>query len=247
MAIRGSADVAFFLVGGFDILGYQTQIDDAHEALIEESHTLGDSWREQSYVGVRQADFSQDGFYDDVAAGNHEALSTGPGISRVLCYGQAGTATGAPFTGYAGAMQIRYERIVARGVLHKARATYRGSGVVDVGKILWTHKGTATSSTNAGPIDNTVSTTLGGAGFFQLSAFASAALATAVLARVQHSSDNITYADLVSFAAATAAPTAQRSQLGAAVTVERYVRMAASYQGGAAPTTATMFVGFARY
>ena len=245
MAIRGSADVSFFLVGGFDILGYQTQIEDAHEALLEESHTLGDAWREQSYVGVRQADFSQDGFYDDAVNANHDALSTGPGVSRVLCYGPAGTATGAPFTGYAGAMQIRYERIVSRAALHKARATYRGSGRVDEGKVLWTHKATTTSSTNSGPIDNTASTTGGGAGYFQLSAYASAVLSTSVLARVQHSSDNITYADLISFTAATAAPTAQRVETTAVV--ERYVRMAASYGGGAAPATAVMFVGFARY
>lgn len=244
MSIRGSADVAFFLLGGYDILGYQTEISDAHEALLEESHTLGDAWREQSYVGVRQADFSQDGFYDDAVNANHDALSTGPGVSRVLCYGPAGTATGAPFTGYAGAMQVDYDRIVSRGALHKARATYRGSGRVDEGKILWTHKGTNTSSTNSGAIDTSVSTT-GGVGYFQLSSFTSAALATGVLARVQHSSDNVTFADLISFTAAAAAPTAQRIETTAVV--ERWLRMAASYQGGAAPATAVLFVGFARY
>ena len=66
MAIRGSADVAFFLLGGYDILGTITQIDDRAEALLEETHALGDAWREQSFVGVRQSEISQDGFYDDV-------------------------------------------------------------------------------------------------------------------------------------------------------------------------------------
>ena len=232
------------LLGGYDILGYQTQIEDSHEAILEESHTLGDAWREQAYVGVRQADFSQDGFYDDAANANHDALSTGPGVSRVLCLGLGGTATGARFTGYAGAMQVNYHRMVSRGALHKARATYRGNGVVDEGRILWTLKGTAASSTNSGSVDAGASST-GGAGYLQVTSFTSAALATAILARVQHSSDDVTFADLISFTAATAAPAAQRIQTTAVV--ERYLRMAASYQGGAAPTTATMFVGFARY
>lgn len=241
---RGSADCAFFLLGGYDILGYQTQIEDLHEALLEESHTLGDAWREQSYVGVRQADFSQEGFYDDAVNANHDALSTGPGVSRVLCFGPAGTATGAPFTGYTGAMEIQYQRMVSRGALHKARATYRGSGKVDEGKILWTHKGTVASSTNSGSIDAGASST-GGAAYFQLSSFTSAVNATGVRARVQHSSDDVTFADLVTFTVATAAPYGERIETTA--TVERYLRMAASYQGGAAPTTAVMFVGFKRY
>lgn len=247
MTVRGAADVAFLLYGGYDVLGDVTQIADSHEALIEETHALGDAWRKQAFVGVAQSEITQDGFYNDAVNGVHERLSTGPGVAQVLCYGAAGTATGAEFVGYSG-MQVNYKRMVSRGALHKAQATYRGSGKVDTGKILWTHKAlTATSATNSGSIDNTVSSTRGGAGYFQLSNFAGAVNATAVLARVQHSSDNITFADLISFTAATAAPAAQRSELGSTVVVERYVRMATSYQGGAAPASAAMFVGFARY
>ena len=80
----------------------------------------------------------------------------------------------------------------------------------------------------------------------QLVSFTSGALATGVRTRVQHSSDDITYADLVTFTVATAAPFAQRATVASGTAIEAYLRMATSYQGGAT-AQATMFVGFARY
>ncbi len=248
MTVRGSADVASLIIDGIDILGTVTEITDKVSALTEETHTLGDAWVENKFVGVRRFEITQSGFYDDAALSAHAALSTGPGnSSRVLTYQPAGTATGAPFKGMS-AVQVDYSVEMSRGALHKAVASYLGGAAArsDEGKVLWTLKALgADSSTAGGSIDNTVSSSFGGAGYFQLTAFTSGALATAVLARVQHSSDNVTFADLISFTAATAAPVGQRIALGSTVVVERYTRMATSYTGGSS-AQATMFVGFAR-
>ena len=247
MTVHGAADVASLLVDGYNILGTVTEIDDKQEALTEQTNTLGDAWEEHKFVGVRRAQIAQRGFYDDDALSVHAALATGPGnSSRVLTYQPAGTATGAPFKGMK-AVQVDYAVEPGRAVLHKAVANYMSNGRFDEGKVLWTHKAfQADSSTNSGAIDHGASSLVGGAGYFQLTVFTSGANATAMLCRVQHSSDDVTYADLIAFTGATAAPVGQRSELGSTVVVERYVRMATSFQGGAS-AKAEFFVGFARY
>src|SRR3990167_7920980 len=133
MPNRGSGDVAFFLIGGRDVLGTLTEItDNGVEAILEETHTFGDTWREFTPVGIRFAEMAQSGFFDDAAGSVHDALTTGPGVGRVLVYGIGGTATGAQFVGWANAMQVNYHRIVNREELHKAQASYRTNGPVDL-------------------------------------------------------------------------------------------------------------------
>ena len=248
MVVRSDADVSFFLVGGYDVLGTLTSVRDKMEALTEESHTLGDSWVENLYTGIRKSEINQEGFYDDAANSVHEQLQSGLTLSRVLCYGLEGTATGAQFIGYAGALQISYEKVLTRGALHKARADYRPAGRVDTGRLLRPQNPTTASGVAGSPIDNTVSSTNGGAGYLQLVSFASAALATGLQVAVQHSSDNITYANLATFTSVTATtPTAERIANAAGVVVERYLRANSSFIGGAAGASAIYMVGYARY
>lgn len=240
MTLRGSADVAFLLLGGYDILGTVTELNDQLEAVLEESHGLGDAWREFSFVGLRQAELSQEGFYDDAVGSVHDALSTGPGVSRVLVYGVGGTATGAPFIGYEGAMQVNYERIVSRGELHKARAEYRGHGTVEHGSLIRTYKvHTATGATTGTPLDNGASST-GGAGYFAYNATAGEANV-----RMLHSADNITYATLFTFTKTASGRGAERLTTTGAI--ERYVAMDVTTATATGAITAlNSFMGLAR-
>ena len=242
MPIRNSADVAFFLIGGFDVLGSLTQIEDSEEAILEPSHTLGDLWEEHTFVGVRKAEISQEGFYNDDVASVHDALSTGPGISRVLCYGVAGTATGAQFIGWEGAMQVNYERIIGREVLHKARATYRTNGAVEQhGRLVRMYGAhSATGRTTGTPLDGAASSS-GGVGYFQWNATAGE-----VNARLLHSSDNITYATLFTFAK-TVANSRGAERLTTTGIIERYT--AADYTTASATgsiAALNSFMGLAR-
>lgn len=141
----GSDDVGFFLVDGYDVLGYTTQVEPLIEAMIEETHALGDAWVEQTFVGLRKASFSQQGFYDDAAGASNEALVSKEGTSRILCIGLEGNTIGKKFIGFNGAMQAKYERQASRGALHKANASYEGDGQVDEGVIL--HGQTAETAT----------------------------------------------------------------------------------------------------
>ena len=92
---------------------------------VDWSDTLGDLYEEHSFIGVRTATLSQEGFFEDGAGSAHEALTTGPGVSRVLCYGLEGSATGtgAGFEGWAGAVEVGWKARPARGGLTKALAS----------------------------------------------------------------------------------------------------------------------------
>lgn len=139
----GSDQVAFFLISGLDVVGCLTEFEDKREARTEETHTLGDSWVEHTAVGARQSEITQSGFYDDAAGSIHDALSSGPGATSVLCFGLEGTATGAAFSGYSQGVQVDYQRQAERDALTKAKATYRAAGPVEEGKVLvsWSKPG----------------------------------------------------------------------------------------------------------
>ena len=59
-----------------DISNYITEFSGLNiEAVLQESHAFGDSWKEQLYTGFRMAaDITVKGFYDDVAATGPNAL-----------------------------------------------------------------------------------------------------------------------------------------------------------------------------
>ena len=246
MARRGSADVAFVLMSGWDVRGTLTAMAESKEAVIEQTDTLGDTWQEHSYVGVRRGTLQVDGFFDDNmgtsadAVPGHGALTTGPGTAKVLCYGLDGTATGAEFVGWSSGMQAAYTCLAERGALHKVRANFQTAGPIDVGKILRTWKvHTATGDATDAPVDWAVSTT-GGAAYLQYSASAGEANI-----RVLHSSDNITYATLFTFTKTASGRSAER--LTTTGVIERYtaVGVTTASATGAIAALNTM-VGLAR-
>src|SRR5262245_61042687 len=136
MANYGSDQVAFFLIGGYDLLGVTTRLEDEIERVLEETTTLGVAWQAEAPVGVQRATFKQNGYYDAAANASNDALVALNGSQRVLMWGVAGNAIGRPFTGAAGAIEAVYQRVIARLALYKANAEYRIAGRVEEGVIL---------------------------------------------------------------------------------------------------------------
>ncbi|MBF8255132.1 MAG: hypothetical protein HW375_39 [Anaerolineales bacterium] len=245
MARYGSADVGFFLVGGYDLLGYQISLNPKKARETEETHTLGDSWVETELTGIRSAEFTQDGFFDDVAGGNNEALVANAD-ERVMMLALEGNTIGKKFIGFAGALQVDYERKASRGALHKASAAYKGSGAVEEGVIL--HGQTAESATSgntegASSVDNGASSANGGSAYLEVPALTLGGF-TNFAPKVRHSADDVTYADLVSFTVVTASPAAERKTV--AGTVNRHLAISWAYGGAGAGQSATFAIGFMR-
>lgn len=102
------------------------------EAILEESHAVGDSWREVLYTGFRQAnEITMGGFYDDAAASGPHALfgqATDLGAERVMKL-NFGTTNAYPKFDYI----IRsYNRTPTRGQLTRFEAVLAISGAITV-------------------------------------------------------------------------------------------------------------------
>lgn len=195
MAKRNPADVAFVMVGGRSIGGDLTAFEDKVEAILEQSEALGDAWTKQSYTGLRTANLSIEGFYDDRQGGVHDALNTSADLAPSIVYTLEGSTYGAGFVGYAAGARATYEQQFSLGSLVKVKAEFKTQGAVDYGKQLWyPHVAASTGATTGAAIDNGVETT-GGAGYLQYNATDGEANI-----RILHSSDNLTFSTLFTFA-----------------------------------------------
>lgn len=98
-----------------------------------------------------------------------------------------------------------------------------GAAQCNVGaELLTSHHPLAasTDTTASSSVDGGASTTTGGVGYLEVTAFNG----TDITVKVQDSADNVTFADLLSFTAVTAANSKERKALSAGATVRRYTR-----------------------
>lgn len=245
MAKYGSDQVAFFLVDGYSLLGSTTDITEDKEAMTEDTTVLGSAWAAEEATGLRKAHVEQKGFYDDAALGVNAALVSSVGVSRVMCYGFEGNVKGKKFVGFAGALQVAFERVASRGELHKANAKYKGNGAVEDGTILHVlaTQSVASGNSQATSHDSGAGSANGGSAYLQLCGLTLGGYTNAPV-WVQHSVDNVTFTDLVAFTPATVAPSAQRVTV--AGTVNRYLAMRWALAGAGSGPSMTWMIGFYR-
>ena len=116
-----------------DLTQYITEFDGL-ELLAEtqESHTMGDSWAEEAFTGLRRVSpIKIGGFYDDVAASGPHALlgnTTDIGAERVIKL-NFGTTNAYPKVDV---IVKRYSRKPVRGELTKFEAEFIPTGAVTV-------------------------------------------------------------------------------------------------------------------
>ena len=109
-------------INGFDV-----------EAMMEESHTFGDSWVENLFTGLRKAnEITLKGFYADTAATGFDVIFNDPGNtktsgsgSRTFSIGWGGSKTSTV------EVYIKnYRRLPSRGTLTKAEVVLSPTGAV---------------------------------------------------------------------------------------------------------------------
>ncbi|MDP3717093.1 MAG: hypothetical protein Q8T13_04905 [Acidobacteriota bacterium] len=222
MAKYGGKDVPFILVDGFNLLA--SKVFDVNvpepEAVLEETTGVGDSWLEHLPVGLRKATMSQNGLFDDAADGQNAAFNEQQATSRIVCTGVEGNTIGKRFTGLQGAFGAKYTRAGSRGGLHKASVVYTLTGQVDEGVILQhlTAKTADWDTEGADSVDNGASSANGLVGYQHVTALSGF---SGFVGKIRHSADDVTYADLITFANVTAAPAKERAT--AAGTVNRHL------------------------
>ena len=238
MAKYGAKDVGFFLVDGYNLIGVSTSLADSTSAEMEETTGLGDRWAEQPATGVRSAEPTADGFYDDASVSVNAALSGNEATSRVVCYAYESNTIHKAMVGHEGTFGGTYTRTATRDELTKASASWTVSGQKDNGMIMHA-LGSETATGTGGAANNDASTSSGAVGYLQVTV--KAGTSPTLDAKLRHSADNSTYADLLSFTQATDV-TAER--VTASGTVNQYV-LASWTHGGTSPEF-TFMVGFAR-
>lgn len=244
MATYDASDIGFLLVDGYSILPRTGTLTSKVTATMDDITPLGVEYSEAAYGGLKTGEFTHSGFYDDATNSTNDAFNEQNGESRVICLAPEGNTIGKAMTGLGGAYQSAYERVATKGQIHRANGSFTVSGDVDEGVILHALGAeTAADDTQGSSVDNGASSANGGAGYLQVSALTLGGY-TNVAVKIQHSDDDTTYTDLVSFTAVTAAPTAERKAVTG--TVKEYLAAAWSFTGSGSSPSVTFMCGFAR-
>ena len=151
-----------------------------------------------------------------------------------------GSAVGSDFAGLI-AKEADYNVTASTGSAITSNASFSGTAGVggEFGEMLTAFDDTHSSATDGTAIDNSASSASGGAGYAHFLSLGSGS----VVVKIEHSSDNVTWADLITFSTigTSDVPTAERSEVTG--TVNRYVRVSSS----GTFTNAVIAVGFARF
>jgi len=237
MAVFGSPDVGFVLLGGRSIAGDLTEIQDSFEVVLEETTPLGASDDTWASVGVRKYEGTLSGIYSDSGILTaFESTAVQP-----LMYALEGNTIGNEFVGI-DAIRAVITRQATRDALHRLEASFKASTRMDKGVILSTHAARATASTTAG-VDNAAATTAGGVAYLGASVLALGGY-TNVVITVEDSANNSSFATIGTFTAITAVPASQRLEITG--TIRRYTRTLATFNGSGSSESVTSAVGLAR-
>src|SRR5512139_4081615 len=74
MAKYASKDVGFALIGSYSMLGATSTFDDAVSLKLNETYSLGESDETYWSSGAKQTEITQEGWFDDVVLGWHNAF-----------------------------------------------------------------------------------------------------------------------------------------------------------------------------
>jgi hypothetical protein len=210
------------IVGAYDLSGYfrEATVNAETEAL--ETTTFGVGAK--TYVaGLTDGSIELAGLYSGGEAEVHDRFKTRVGTEdNLVTYAPEGLALGNPVT-LEGALQSTYSVKSTVGGLVEVTATLQAmsklGGSLDLnGKSLQALTA-VTAAGNGVAVDNAALSSNGGIGFLHVIAFTG----TDATIKIQHSADDVTYADLLTFTAATGL-TSERKQSLAGVTVNRYLR-----------------------
>jgi len=220
----------------FNSVSASTSIDTA------ETSAFGTSAK--SYVvGHRDGTVSLSGMFEATASvGTDQFFSStiGSATKLKLIVAPEGHSNGA------GAIMLQaddtsYEVSSAIADIVQASAEFQSTDAVEHGKIL-SSGSTVTATGNGTGVDNTTSSLNGGAGF--LSVPVNTRNGT-IAVKIQHSADNSTFADLVTFTTVTSTQkTSQRVEVASGTTVNRYLRV--NYTVAGSTGSATPVVAFTR-
>jgi len=233
------------MLNGYDLTSYFNSASSTDEVEAPETTTFGSASR--TFIkGIKEGTVTLEGLWsgatDEVDAIFHAALSSDSNITTTI--GPEGAAVGRRAV-LLNANETSYEVTGGIGDLVAVSAELQASGTVgglDRG-VLLAAKASITATGAQSSVDNSASSANGGVAHLHVTGNSRDGACTI---KVQHSADNSTWADLVTFTNTVASTvTSQRTEVAAGTTVNRYLRANVTTFGGSTGSL-TITVGFAR-
>jgi len=229
-------------INEFDFSTYFNDVSASTSVDTAETSAFGTSAKTY-VVGHRDGTISLSGMFEGTASVGTDAFfatALGSATKNKIIVAPQGNSVAA------GAIMLvaddtSYEVSSAIADIVQASAEFQSTDAVEHGKIL--SSGSTVSATGNGTgVDNTTSSSNGGAGF--LSVPVNTRNGT-IGVKVQHSADNSTFADLVSFTTVTSTQkTSERVEVASGTTINRYLRVVYTVAGSSG--SATPVVAFTR-
>jgi hypothetical protein len=237
--IHGKSTVV--LCNQFDLSSYFNEASASRSVETAETTTFG-SGAKTYIVGLQDGTLSLTGLFDGAADAVDEELTgvLGSNAGMVISVAPAGTlAIGSRVLSLTGKL-TSYEVSSPVGDVVSASSEFQADE--GIGNAVSLHALSAeTATTSSASVDNAASTSNGG--FATLHVSANTINNNSVF-KVQHSADNSTWADLVTFSTvATTVKTAERVEVASATTVNRYIRSTFTTSGTG---SITYHINFAR-
>lgn len=240
---------AALLLDGYSLTGFARSAQAEPTQEILDASTFGLASRAK-LPGLKHGTFSAEMFYDtttatgswDIIKGKFGAQTPGVPAPATINFGPNGFALGAQIAMlYANTVKAEPKMVFGDLTMAMLTAEAEEDGV-DFGVSLHALSVETDVSSDGAAVDNATSSANGGVGALHVTAIAGAA--PSVVFKVQHSTDNSTWVDLITFSAVTAANSTRRTEVAAGTTVRRYLRY--SYAFGGTTSSVTFHVSFAR-
>lgn len=244
---RHGKNIAVF-ADQYDVGQYFNEMSAGASVDTGETTAFGTPGGAKTYVtGIEDGTVSTAGMFDGTALAVDEYLSgvVGSGTDIVFTACWEGLAAIGYRATLCSTQETSYEVTSPVADVVSIKAEWQGNGGLDQGVVLAGRQafGGTGASVNNTAVDNAAASTNGGVAHLHVTANARTAASTV---KVQHSTDNTTFVDLVTFTAVGASPAlaAQRVVIAPGTTVNRYVR--AQVSPGGTTNTVTVTVSFAR-
>jgi hypothetical protein len=231
------------MFGSYDVSQYLKDVSSSQS--VEPAETTGFGSTAKSYiVGLEDANISMSGMWEGSATGSDAIFSgvVGSSTNNIVTVYPAGAGTVGNRTIMVAGKLTSYEATAAVADVVTASAEIQADGGKEAGVGLTTSTALTTTLTGTA-VDNAASTTNGGVAHLHITANT---MNNTTIAKVQHSADNSTWADLSGATFATVSATSianERLVVAAGTTVNRYIRAIVTFAGTG---SATVYVSFAR-
>lgn len=237
--IHGSNSKVY--VTTIDLSAYFNNAEFQTTADVSETTAFGKSAKTYK-AGLREGTATLSGFWDGGTDASDEELqgALGSSTNKVVALGIDGVDTGDKvkfFDGFA----TNYGISSPVGDIVAVSADFVADDGMYNGDVLYNGAFTATGAVGSA-LDNSASSD-GGVGAFLICTSVSGTSPTADI-KIQHSADNVTYVDLITFTQVTAA-TSEFKTVASGTTINRYIKLYNTIGGSSTPTI-NAFVGFAR-